>query len=664
MSREKYNLVYELQKKNEELVGKKKLALIGQGDFVGGNNVMRGTMNIKHHLQHLTIDNPEFPFLYDGKENLTGQHSSFYTRTDKPYKVIRIIKKYDEMLKGRCYSALYFLYCKEDDSYIVIERKEVENLTENYGFDYKNDFLDQAEEGEQIPEGTVLTSSTSYDEYGNVGIGVNGRILYGVHPAVQDDAIIVSESFAKRMVANNVTSKTIPINENTILLNLYGKDGEYRGLPNIGDVITNGIICATRNVKETRMFSDLRDVSLRNINNQSDQVFYGEGEIVDINIYCNNPNIKMNKVNKQLIEYYNDARWFYTEVYKTCKQITKSGSKNVDTEIHRWMRKAMNYLDTQALWAFNDNIFSNLMVEILIRKKEEIKTGRKIVGRHGNKTVVCSIWPDNEMPYLTEETYKDEYGVVQPKGVRERVDLVTNPLALINRTIPMVLDEGSISFIMDRTRKHIAKLESIDEQKDFLFAIMRLLNPKQAAELEDLYAGLSDREKRKFMEAAISLNKDGTLKTNNGSYVRWEAFNTDFSLRDAIIEVYKLYGDIITPYNIFVPKPKWGRDIYIGQDCIGYQYIMMLKQSGEKGFSVRSAGSISDESLPEKSHDNKIGKLWHSEKPIRFGEYESPRHNWAYFFNCGNISSSQYYQLMIVIYMRAMGNSGDMVKRY
>ena len=60
----------------------------------------------------------------------------------------------------------------------------------------------------------------------------------------------------------------------------------------------------------------------------------------------------------------------------------------------------MNYLDTQAVWAFNDNLFSNLMVEILIRKKEPIKTGRKIVGRHGNKTVVCSIWPDEEMPYI------------------------------------------------------------------------------------------------------------------------------------------------------------------------------------------------------------------------------------------------------------------------
>lgn len=68
MVREKYNLIHELQKKNEELKGKKKLSLIGQGDFAGGNNVMRGTMNIKHHTQHLTIDSPEFPFVYDGKK--------------------------------------------------------------------------------------------------------------------------------------------------------------------------------------------------------------------------------------------------------------------------------------------------------------------------------------------------------------------------------------------------------------------------------------------------------------------------------------------------------------------------------------------------------------------------------------------------------------------
>lgn len=384
MIREKYNLIQELQKKSEELSGRKKLALVGQGDFYGGNNVMRSTMNIKHHTQHLTIDSPEFPMLYDGKENITGEHSSFYNKADKDYTIISICKKYDNLLKGKSKIALYFLHCKDDDSYTVIERKEVENLTENFGFDYKNDFLDAAEVGEIIPRGTLINSSTSYDENGNVSIGVNGRILYAVHPAVQDDAIIVSESFAKRMVANNVTVKTIPINENTLLLNLYGENGEYQGLPNIGDVIENGILAATRQVKESRMFSDMRDASLTNIN-QADQKFYCHkgAEVIDINIYCNKPDLPTNKVTKQLVQYYTDAKWFYTEVYKTCSKILKSGSKNIDKEINRWMRTAMNYLDTDALWAYNDNVFNYITVEILLRAKEEIKVGRKIVGRHG-----------------------------------------------------------------------------------------------------------------------------------------------------------------------------------------------------------------------------------------------------------------------------------------
>ena len=95
-------------------------------------------------------------------------------------------------MKGKTYIALYFLYCKDDDSYTVVERKEVENLTENFGFTYKNDYLDAAEVGDIIPAGTTLCSSTSYDENKNVSVGVNGRILYAVHPAVQVEPIKIS----------------------------------------------------------------------------------------------------------------------------------------------------------------------------------------------------------------------------------------------------------------------------------------------------------------------------------------------------------------------------------------------------------------------------------------------------------------------------------------
>lgn len=225
------------------------------------------------------------------------------------------------------------------------------------------------------------------------------------------------------------------------------------------------------------------------------------------------------------------------------------------------------------------------------------------------------------MPYLVTETTTDKNGIKHPVGTRERVDLITNPLAIINRTIPMVMFEGSVTFILDKARKHAATLDTREEKKDFIFDIIRLLNPKQADELEVVYNGLSDFNKTKFIEDCISLNRDGTLNTKNGMYIRWEPFDLEHgTLRDNIIKVYEKYGDIMKPYHIFVPKPKWGRDIYIGDDCVGYQMIMMLKQSGEKGFSVRSAGAISDEGLPDKSNSNRNGTSWKSEKPIRFGE--------------------------------------------
>lgn len=218
------------------------------------------------------------------------------------------------------------------------------------------------------------------------------------------------------------------------------------------------------------------------------------------------------------------------------------------------------------------------------------------------------------MPYLTTETYTDEYGVVHPKGEKKRVELITNPLAIINRTIPMALFEPSITCILEQTAEHMKKLPSVKEQHDFMFDVLYLLNKKYAKELDAIYKGLSDREKKEFINDSI---KDGIR-------LRWESFDEKFNVRDNIIAVHQKYGDIIKPYHIFVPKPKWGRDIYIGDDFIGYQYMMILKQSGEKGFSARSAGAISDESLPEKSHENKIGRHWASQTPIRFGEYETP----------------------------------------
>lgn len=382
--REKYSVVKELSMVCDQLKGKEKLRMSGLGDFSGADNPTRSAMNTKHKVQHLAIMNPEFPILYDGKENISGKFSSYYKITKKKQIVYAICKKYDRMLKGHSRYALYFLYNPEDDEYSLVQRKEVESLPENYGFEYNNTFLDELEVGEVIKPNTQIVASRSYDQWGNVGVGVNARTLFAIHPAVQDDAIIISESFANRMVANTVATKLIPIGENTILLNMFGKDGEYQGLPNIGDHIENrGIICAARQKKESRALSDIRDQALRNYVEGNDTVYYGKGEVTDITVYSNNRGIQNNLVTKQILEYYNDGLWFWSDVYRTCKGIIEKHPKKVDREIHRYMRLAMNHLDLDSQWAFHDNVFQNIMVSIEIKYREKLSVGRKITGRHG-----------------------------------------------------------------------------------------------------------------------------------------------------------------------------------------------------------------------------------------------------------------------------------------
>jgi hypothetical protein len=186
----------------------------------------------------------------------------------------------------------------------------------------------------------------------------------------------------------------------------------------------------------------------------------------------------------------------------------------------------------------------------------------------------------------------------------------------------MALDEASMSFQIERLREY---LRSLDEKPagiaEIAFEFLELFNPDQAKRNRDLFRDLTDRQQREYVKGI----------TDEWLGIEKRAFDDQITLRDAIIAAYEKFDHCLKPYKLFIPRPWWknaefpnGRDIYVGDYHIGYQYILLLKQSGERGFSVRSAGAISDESLPEKSNENKIGKLWHSETPIRFGEYETP----------------------------------------
>ena len=84
------------------------------------------------------------------------------------------------------------------------------------------------------------------------------------------------------------------------------------------------------------------------------------------------------------------------------------------------------------------------------------------------------------------------------------------------------------------------------------------------------------------------------------------------------MDIYNKY-DFLQPYQLYINK--WGREIPIqNKQIIGDMYVLKLKQSSRKGFSVRSTGSINSKGLPSRSYKVKEHQELYSAKPIRLNE--------------------------------------------
>lgn len=597
--REKSNLLRELAEKDKELEGSNSILGMTVLSQPGYMNSMRAVMNTSHDKQFVDLLNPEFPSYFTNAENVVGKYSSGYKKLKHTSTVYKKIGKFDKLLNGHPYFGLVFMVDEVNKSFSVVHRKELENLTEVFGFQYKNDVIDSLKEGEEVPKGTVLYQSTSYDENMNYGYGLNVPFMYVSAPQTCEDAAIVSRSLANRMTSIEVKTYKIDINDNHYLLNLYGDDDHYKPLPNIGEHTKNGIICAKRTMFTSQVLNDFTNSALRKINYAGDSVYYtgnGDGEIVDINVYCNNEDLVENSFNRQIITYLNAQIEYNEEIVKTCEEIFETGYK-VSSEIKHLYARAKSYLNTDYKWKEGDGVFSNLVIELTIKTVTPLQVGQKITGRYGNKSVVSKIVEDYLMPHR-------EDGQV--------IHLLLSEFGIINRTTAAPLIENTLTFMLGRTQQHAKTLPTLKEKEDFIFDVIGMLNTEQAKKMRAVYNGLSKKEKADYIDACI----------NERMFIHHRPIWEDKPMFLKINEVYKKYGDIFKPYDIYVYKfGRWVKSF--NQVYCGEQYIMKLKQTSRKGYSGRATGAINMTSLPEKSHAHKNGTNERSESTVRFGEFET-----------------------------------------
>ena len=571
--------------------------LLGRGlmvPFNPSNSGSRKLMSAIHNEHHLNLKHAEVPIIQTGFENEFGENSSSFVCAESDYEVIYKINKFS------FYNNHYFLIVRDLNTgiYDVIERVLYKHNTESYGYLYNNSYLDSLKPGSKIKKGTVIKKSDGYDEFNNKMNGVNLVTMYLSCAQNMEDSNIISESAAKKLETNLIKSTDITINDNDILLNLYGDENRYKTFPDIGEEIKGGIFCGVRRLENDNMLYTLSQSRLRDIM-MSDKCILMDGIVADIDVYCNNPEAIGDS-------YYNQQLYFYyTERVNFCKTVNELvGPLYMNGKLSYNLQKLYaTCRDTVAGKQFyKDKQFNNVIMQVTVIETLPMNPGDKISDRYGGKGVISKIVPDELMPRLNNGTV---------------VEIIKNQSTCINRENIGQLHEQSLTFIGSRIIDYFKTgVLSYAEMAHMWYDFVVEVDPDQANWMKESFNLDDEYESRLFIESIIE---------DDAIYLSLEPFTGIVDI-DRIAAIYKKFP-WIKPYTVSVPiEDSNGNIRYVETRrplIVGKIYNYRLKQYAEEKFSVTSLCATNLKNLNTRSKANKIYESKYKKTPIMFGPMES-----------------------------------------
>lgn len=568
--------------------------------FANGINSSRTNMVSGQYEQYEVLTEPEVPGVLTGYEDLVGEFSTGYFKTDAELEVVDRINKFelddDELNPTRNLSYLLVVRDKKTNKYEVIKKQQYEKLTETYGYRYNTENIDSKEIGETIEQGEVLYKSTSYDDYMNFRYGINAKCVYLIDTDTTEDAIVISNSLRKRLESMKVDAVKVPLNDNDILINIYGKNEEYKSFPDIGEKVKKDRLTVQRRINYSQLLYDLKIDNLNRVNPLTDTSYYANGVVVDIDIYSNKQLEELDseaEYNGQILKYFKNEQRYHKEIVEKLGAYRNLGQTG--PELNYLYKRSKDILDPDVWWRDSNNSpFNHMQIVFTVVKEKVAETGAKLAGRYGNKGVVSEIRDDDKMPFILE--------------TGERIDAIFNELGKYNRLNPKQGDEVEINFIKNRVMEMVKAEPDYDAKLSMILEIVHDLNAQQGESLKRTLSTLDRDEIIEFIEDA----QNGNMR------IRQEPFWNNFTLSD-FEYIYDKWD--IHKYTVCVKK--FGRTVKLMNALVvGEQYIMKLKHTAEGKFSARSTAHVNPKDLPDKSSATKNNKSLYPKTPVKMGEME------------------------------------------
>lgn len=630
------NLMHEISKVQERIPAQEyTLGRALKQPFCNTNSGSRKIMQGIQMEQAVQVINPEAPIITTGYENQLGYLSSNFIKADREYKVITKIPKYSFAPNYH-----YWLILSADNGkyFTVIERTPYCHITEFFGYLFNNDYLDGLLINDIIPVDTVMKKTLSYDEYNNRAEGLNLTTMYIACEDLKEDPIVISESAAKKFACPLIDKIEIKINDNDILINLYGDDKkhEYKTFPDILEYVKNNIFCAVRRElkDEEALYAQSWD-KLKTILMNDKKFLCDDGQIIDINVYCNNiEKLDNSMYNSQIRKYYIEtkrcAKEFVDKLTPYFYYDDKNNLRRDDIEISYELDVLFTNMQliNQGVQYIQDKVFSNIIMEVYIQYTKPLRRGDKIIDRYGGKGVISKVKPDDLMPkYLRN-------------GKWEPVDVLYSMCTCVNRLNDGQLFETSITYIGWKLLEYIDQnIKDYNEAYALIVKYVSLLNPLQAQHMLEMYKidygtgpdPMDDEyQQNHFMENDNQYSRDIFIEQmihDGAIMVSIPPISSNMSI-DKLANIYKEFPFISKYCPVCVPQK--GSDgkhrmVYTRRPLvIGKKYIFRLKQLVEEKFSAVSLASTNIRNENSKSRLSKTHNARFPSTPIKsYGEMES-----------------------------------------
>lgn len=582
------------------------------------NSGSRKLMFSVHSSHHLTLSQAQPPYLGTGFENRFGERSSSIINSSElfaneknnsshqalslsfsPIEVLAKISKFSYAPNHH-----YYLIVKDTESNCldVIERVSYKYQTECYGFLYNNSTLDAySVPGSIIPPNTILRRSTGFDAYGNKADGYNVNTAYMALDHNMEDSVIISDTCSQKLSAPLIRTVEIILNENDIPLNIYGNDSIYKVFPDIGEDVKDGILLAYRREKReeaiyTQSVSRLQQMMM------SDDKITIKGKVIDIQLYCNNPEyISKSTYNQQFYAYYKDRIRMCTEIMDAVGPYKAQGYK-LTYRLDKLYSRAVSEVNGKKF--MEKKLFSNIRIEFTVMENRPLGIGDKVADRYGGKGVISKIIPSELMPKMANGT---------------PVEMIKNSSTMYNRENAGQIFELEINYIsmciLDRIRSGYYG-DDIDAAMDDIMKFIKLQSPKQYEEMK-VYVNSYDRQSMIYFLESI-LQKTCIPISNNPISETMDI--------DKLGMLYKEFPWISQSYLMVPIVDSRGnyRFIKSRRPMIAAPiYCLRLKQFAEEKFSAASLSSTNIKNENTKSKASKNYREPNSNTPIKFGQMES-----------------------------------------